>query len=150
MTTGTTRLQLENKLLTRNTSIAEPRETSTTSKITTQKKTRSNTWFSAQGDPRPHGTMGNPWQRLRSRSRVVGLFAPHPPPAGAYNERTLKAFQKTHLFSQGNLFWYPTNSFQFTFSLSWASSPKWMYGWLSSIGLGNIQRDQVTPFVGAQ
>ena len=38
MTTGTTRLQLENKLLTRNTSIAEPRETSTTSKITTQKK----------------------------------------------------------------------------------------------------------------
>ena len=38
MTTGIARLQRENKVLTRNTCIAEPRETITTSKITTQKK----------------------------------------------------------------------------------------------------------------
>ena len=38
MTTGITRLQHENKVLTRNTCIAEPHETITTSKMTTQKK----------------------------------------------------------------------------------------------------------------
>ena len=38
MTTGITRLQSENKVLTRNTCIAEPRKTIATSKITTQKK----------------------------------------------------------------------------------------------------------------
>ena len=38
MTTGITRLQRENKVLTRNTCIAEPHETITTSKMTTQKK----------------------------------------------------------------------------------------------------------------
>ena len=37
MTTGITRLQSENKVLTRNTCIAEPREIITTSKMTTQK-----------------------------------------------------------------------------------------------------------------
>ena len=155
MTTGTTRLQLENKVLTRNTSIAEPRETSTTSKITTQKKLDRTLGFLPRGILDPMALWEIPdsvYEVVRVACLSRSWFIPPPPssPPGGYNERTIKTTRKRNLFLQGNLYWYPTNSFQFTFSLSWASSPKWMYGWLSSIGLGNIQRDQVTPSVGAQ
>ena len=158
MTTGIARLQRENKVLTRNTCIAEPRETITTSKITTQ-----TLGFLRRGILDPMALWEIPDSvyevvRVVCLSRSWFICAPPatswsicaPPPPGAYNERTLKAMQKRNLFSQGNLVWYPTNAFQFIFSLSWASSQTWMYGWLSSIGLGNIQRDQLTPSVGAQ
>ena len=65
------------------------------------KKTRSNTWFSTQGDPRPHGTMGNPWQRLRSRSRGLSLaqlvYLPPPHPLGRItNERSKPCRRETY------------------------------------------------------
>ena len=154
MTTGTTRLQLENKVLTRNTSIAEPRETSTTSKITTQKKLDRTLGFLPRGILDPMALWEIPdsvYEVVRVACLSRSWFIPPPSsPPGGYNERTIKTTRKRNLFLQDNLFCYSTNSFQFTLSFSWASSPTWMYGWLSSIGLGNIQRDQVTPSVGAQ
>ena len=136
MTTGIARLQRENKVLTRNTCIAEPRETITTSKITTQKKRDRTLGVLRRGILDPMALWEIPDSvyevvRVACLSRSWFICAPPPPPPphtpwsictapppGAYNERTLKAMQKRNLFSQGNLVWYPTNSFQFIFSLS--------------------------------
>ena len=148
MTTGITRLQHENKVLTRNTCIAEPRKTITTSKITTQKKLDRTLGFLRSGILRV-ACLSRSWF-IHATPNPPPPPTPPSPPLGGYNERTIKTTRKRNLFLQGNLFCYSTNSFQFTFSFSWASSPTWTYGWLFSIGLGNIQRDQVTPSVGAQ